>query len=632
MPGIVGIISDRPATECQLRVSAMLASMKHDPCYVCGTRSVSEFGVYAGWVAHEGSFSANQPFSNETGDIVLLFAGECFIDPDARRTLARRGHNLADNAADWMVHLYEEEGARFFESLNGLFSGLLIDKRQKKVFLFNDRYGVERIYWYEDEGEFYFASEAKALLRILPELREFDENGVAQFLSYGCTLGTRTLFREINTLPGGSVWSLKDGKYRQKYFSPYTWESQPTLSEEAFESAFEETFKRVLPRYFETERKIGISLTGGLDSRLIMACLPNIKAMPECYTFSGQNQDVLDARLAAQVAKTCGLRHRILRIGEDFFSNFDSYVDRTIYITDGYLGPLGAHEIYLNGHARSSAPVRLTGVFGDEILRGRSFKSLPVSTRIIRPDLAKAISALPQDLRNSQHPRTFAAFNEISGKRFGIPAAARSQLTFRTPYLDNDVVALAYRVPGSLQSSARPVLSAIKRNNPELGAIPTDMGCILETNRLASVARRIFSRAAFKLDYFYNEGLPHWLSRLDPLFRQVNSGLGIVGRHKFLHYRSWFQQELAPYLKAVLRDTELRGSRFFNSDFIGEMAREHTCGRKNYVLEIDAVITFEAVERLLFRGHPHATAGVATRASVAAVSSSCTPEAASALQ
>ena len=54
----------------------------------------------------------------------------------------------------------------------------------------------------------------------------------------------------------------------------------------------------------------------------------------------------------------------------------------------------------------------------------------------------------------------------------------------------------------------------------------------------------------------------------DPFFRRINSALGIVGRHKFLHYRSWFQQELAPYVKAVLRDPQIRGSRFFDSDFI----------------------------------------------------------------
>ena len=630
MPGIVGIISSRPAADCELRVREMLASMKHDGAYVGGTQFVPELGVYGGWLAHEHSFSANQPFHNETGDVVLLFAGECFIDLDAKRTLIRQGHKIADNAADWIVHLYEEKGVQFFEALNGLFSGLLVDRLKREVFLFNDRYGVERIYWHEDDGGFYFASEAKALLRILPELREFDEEGVAQFLTYGCTLGARTLFREIKTLPGGSLWSLKEGGRRQKYFSPSTWESQSTLTEEEFGSAFEHTFKRVLPRYLECEDKIGISLTGGLDSRLIMACLPNNEAIRECYTFSGQDQDTLDARLAAQVANTCGLQHRTLRIHDDFFSNFGSYVDRTIYVTDGHLGPLGAHEIYFNRQARSAAPVRLTGVFGDEILRGRSFKSLPVSIQVMRPDLVKAISALPRDLRKSLDSVTSAAFNEVSGNRFGIPAAARSQLTFRTPYLDNDLVALAYRVPNNLRSSTGPVLAAIRHNNRNLCTIPTDMGALWETNRLASVSRRIFSKATFKLDYFYNEGLPHWLSSLDPFFRRVNAALGIVGRHKFLHYRSWFQQELAPYVKAVLSEVEKRGSRFFDSHCIGEMVREHTCGRRNYLPEINAVITFEAVERLLFRGHPRRTEGPATGGRMAAASSSCIAETASA--
>ena len=86
-------------------------------------------------------------------------------------SLRQKGHRLEKNKGDWLVHLYEEEGDLFFEKLNGLFSGLLIDKRQKKVVLFNDRYGLERIYYYEADGEFYFASEAKALLKILPKLQ-----------------------------------------------------------------------------------------------------------------------------------------------------------------------------------------------------------------------------------------------------------------------------------------------------------------------------------------------------------------------------------------------------------------------------------------------------------------------------
>ena len=71
--------------------------------------------------------------------------------------------------------------------------------------------------------------------------------------------------------------------------------------------------------------------------------------------------ETFDDRLAARVAKACGLEHRLLRIGADFFSDFASHVDRTVYVTDGCFGLTGAHEIYLNRRARQLAPVRLTG-------------------------------------------------------------------------------------------------------------------------------------------------------------------------------------------------------------------------------------------------------------------------------
>ncbi len=166
MPGIVGIVSRRPPEECKSLVNSMASSMKHEPSYHSGSYSVPEMGIYAGWVAHENSFGAGQPFFNQRKDVVLLFSGECFVDADTRISLRRKGHGLEERTDSWLVHLYEEEGHRFFEKLNGLFSGLLIDKRQGKAFLFNDRYGVERIYWNETKGAVFFASEAKALLRV----------------------------------------------------------------------------------------------------------------------------------------------------------------------------------------------------------------------------------------------------------------------------------------------------------------------------------------------------------------------------------------------------------------------------------------------------------------------------------
>jgi asparagine synthase (glutamine-hydrolysing) len=581
--------------------------MEHGPFYDSGTYSVREMGIYAGWVAHENSFGARQPFFNEQRDVVLFLSGECFVDPETLTGLRQKGHELRAATGSWLVHLYEEEGDQFFEKLNGLFSGLLIDNRQGKAFLFNERYGVERIYWHETKDATYFASEAKALLRVLPELRAFDREGVAEFLSLGCTLGQRTLFRGVELLPRASVWSFENGKcQKRKYFSPATWESQSTLTAEAFEAEFEETFKRILPRYFQSDSKIGISLTGGLDTRMIMACLPKTGEKPVCYTFSGEKRDTLDALLAARVAEVCGLEHQILRIGPDFFSDFASHVDRTVYVTDGSLGSLGAHEIYLNNQARALSPVRLTGVFGGEILRGVSmFKPLHLTHQLFNADLAETVTSCTRRWsHDGEHPITFAAFHEIPELRFVHPAASRSQVTFRTPYLDNEIVALAYQAPETVRMSIDCTLSLVKANDPSLSKVPTDMGEMGEANRLAVVSRRIFAKAVCKLDYLRSEGLPYGLSRLDPLLRQISSALGIAGLHKYLPYRIWFQRELAAYVDEILKDAQVRHSSLWDSGFVEHMASDHATGHKNYVREIDAVLTLDAVERLLFRDLP----------------------------
>src|SRR6266403_3952712 len=193
MPGIAGINGHGTADECPSELGSMLASMKHEGFYISGTHMVPEMSGYAGWLAHRDPFGGRQALFNEQADIALLLSGECFADAEVQSNLRHNGHKL-ETSNDWPVHLYEDEGEQFIDKLNGLFSGLLVDQRRGKAFLFNDRYGSERIYWHQTKSATYFASEAKALLRVIPDLRKFDDEGVAQFLTYGCVLEGRTLF------------------------------------------------------------------------------------------------------------------------------------------------------------------------------------------------------------------------------------------------------------------------------------------------------------------------------------------------------------------------------------------------------------------------------------------------------
>jgi len=90
MPGIVGIISQQPAYECESLVEAMVTSMAYERFYTSGTYAVPAMGIYSGWVAHKNSFAAGQVFFNEQKDIALIFGGECFLDPEALADLRQK--------------------------------------------------------------------------------------------------------------------------------------------------------------------------------------------------------------------------------------------------------------------------------------------------------------------------------------------------------------------------------------------------------------------------------------------------------------------------------------------------------------------------------------------------------------
>jgi asparagine synthase (glutamine-hydrolysing) len=561
----------------------MLESMAHEAFYVSGISCASELGVYAGWVAHPKSFAAAT--SSAADEMLAIpFAGECFQE-----------------SQESVASIYKRVGDRCFAELNGLFSGLLIDRARKRALLFIDRYGVERVYVHEARNAVYFASEAKALLRVLPELRAFDDAGVADYLTYGCPLDGKTLFRGIRLLEGGSLWTFDAGACRKtRYFEPRQWEEQGPLTAEQFDEEFRDRFKRVLPRCTRGAGRLGVSLTGGLDTRMIMACLPDLNPRPITYTFCGLTGETLDARIARRVAAARGFEHRLVRIGAEFLREFGSYVDRTVYITDGCAGATGAHEIYLNAQARELAPTRLTGNFGSEVLRGVStFKRLGLRDDFIAADFKPAMRAAGEHAPSSpSSPVTFAAFQEVPFNLFGTMAAAKSQVVFRTPYLDNELVSLAYRAPAAVRTSSGPALRLIRSEAATLSTIPTDRGVSFEAGGAGYALRRFMSEATFKLDYVHKEDMPRGLLPFDRAIGRLE-GVGLLGRHKYLPYRLWFRNELADYVAAAVRGA--RHLPYFNDSSVVTLARDHIGGRRNCVRELNAVITLSAAERLLCR-------------------------------
>ena len=143
-----------PRARAQLELLRMVEALRHENFYATGTWVDESLGVYVGWIVRKDSFSDGMPLSNEQGDVVLVFSGEEFPEPGTARRLKERGHRLDAEGPSYLVHLYEDDHS-FPAGLNGRFHGLLTDRTRGTATLFNDRYGMHRIY-YQVEGSLLF--------------------------------------------------------------------------------------------------------------------------------------------------------------------------------------------------------------------------------------------------------------------------------------------------------------------------------------------------------------------------------------------------------------------------------------------------------------------------------------------
>src|SRR4051794_29825619 len=135
MPGIVGFVTRMPRPRAEAQLRCMLGAVAHAPSYRIRAWIDEDLGIYVGWSAREGSFSDADPIRNETGDLVLVFSGEDYPAPDAIADLKARGHRMGDAPASYLVHAAEEDAA-FPAGVNGLFHGILADRRRRTVSLF----------------------------------------------------------------------------------------------------------------------------------------------------------------------------------------------------------------------------------------------------------------------------------------------------------------------------------------------------------------------------------------------------------------------------------------------------------------------------------------------------------------
>jgi asparagine synthase (glutamine-hydrolysing) len=604
MPGITGIIGKIIDKATKKTVHSMVRAMLHEDSYVSGDYLDKDMGVGVGWVSHKGSFSDCMPIWNEKKDICLFFSGEDFTDLPEIERLKANGHVFDANSAGYLVHLYEEKGDKFIEELNGSFSGILIDTKERKTILFIDRFGLNRIYYHEEEDCFYFSSEAKSLLKILPELRRLDFDSLGEVLSCGCTLGNKTLYRGISLLPGSSKWTFDpQGKaQRSTYFKSDVWENQSVLSEQEYYNRLKDMFSHILPRYFRGRQRVAVSLTGGIDTRMIMAWAPCQPFKIPCYTFGGIYRESADVKIAREIASVCQQKHETITVNKKFFAEFPALAKRAVYYTDGTMDVSGAVELFVNRLVKSIAPIRLTGNYGDQVLRGvMGFKPAKLNERMFDAEfldkVRNGIGTYNEISRGSS--KSFWAFKQLPWHHYSRLALENTQITPRSPFLDNELMAVAFQAPSAAARSVDTSLRLIADGDPALGKIATDRGVRFKPIPFVNRIERLYHELTIKAEYAYDYGMPQWLTKIDNRFASMHFEKYFLGRHKYYHFRTWYRNELADYVKGIILDPRTIGLPFFRGKYLEEIVECHIKGERNFTREINCILTCALLQRNL---------------------------------
>ena len=336
---------------------------------------------------------------------------------------------------------------------------------------------------------------------------------------------------------------------------------------------------------------------------MIMACLNEDSGTVPCYTFGSMYRDTYDVRVSRTIATRCGQPHRVLVLGEDFVRASSEYLEKGVYISDGYMGLSGAAELYLNRQARSIAPVRVTGNYGGELLRGfRAFKgSVPNGQFLTQEFTARVGEALKSfESLTSTNPLSFTLFHQAPAG-YGRYALERSQVTVRSPFLDDRLTALLYRAPRQVSAGVDPSTVLIQRKAPHLLSIATDRGFLGRGGSFGRGVRRAHREFLFKGEYLTGHGAPHRVAALTAGRAGRLLERAFVGRHKFLHPRIWMRGSLGQYANdTVMAEAKDSLAPFVDERAIVGMLAEHRLGSRNYWAEIDKLLTVALSARSMF--------------------------------
>src|SRR5437899_7151690 len=215
----------------------------------------------------------HQPMSDPEETIWVILNGEIYNFKELRVQLEKRGHCFRTNSdTEVIVHGYKEWGAEVLNHLNGMFGLAIWDAKKKRLVVARDAMGIKLIYYKIDDGRLTFGSEIRPIVAAGGSKPRVDPVALNLFLRFRYTPSPLTIFQGIRKLAPGTMLVVEDGKWREERWYNYTPVpfSKPKREEEA-RTELLELYRAAVRRHLLSDVPVGILLSGGLDSGLLLA-------------------------------------------------------------------------------------------------------------------------------------------------------------------------------------------------------------------------------------------------------------------------------------------------------------------------------------------------------------------------
>ncbi|MCK4320992.1 hypothetical protein KAX08_00515 [candidate division WOR-3 bacterium] len=622
MSGLVGIYSKSILKS--INPDKLLRSMAREITYidtdVVETWNDSTFAVTR--VHHNIINTEPQPIFNEDKSLCISMDGEVFGYEKDKKQLINRGHRFKfeDNDAEFCLHLYEEYGNDAFRKLNGSFLIAIYKINSEELILVNDRLSSRHVFYYHNEDKLIFASQLRPILKFQWFKKELNLESVFEFFLFQKILNNRTYYKGSKRLSKATILYFRDDELvtEQYWNMEYNIGNYP---KKYYVEALHDTLIKATERRTRGNHRMGILLSGGLDSRIILAADEKNKIKTAFTLGDFENREV---RIAKKVANTTGCRHIFLKRDLDHYFRM---VDEAVDIGDGMYTFEHAHFIGFSNNFLKYCDILFAGFGFNVYLRGVGIqncvfsllgKSVPLPIPLKIMDLKKDLYKLSRKIQTSTlslhperifHTKYLINYEDIERKavsqlfsKISLPGngslldylmlssnsdytsylnylSVQSKMEIRLLTMDNDLLELTLSIPPEFRMNGLVFKNALKKMSPQLASI-IDGGANLPVDIhpwqvwFIEEIRRLTNRVGFQ----HKEKLPH------PTFTNKSW----PDWNKFISYN----KNMKELIWSTINDKECLNPEIFNIEGIRDIFYRHIKNKDNSYILLYLLLTF----------------------------------------